>query len=83
MLAGFTLTVRVNEGQLDVTVATPHSYRNNTQGLLGVFNGDPTDDLMTPSGQLLPSTSSEETIFDNFGELCKSCSVIAWCHVKP
>ena len=75
MFVGFSLTVGLKTEQLDITVAAPNTFKNNTLGLLGLFNGDLTDDLMTPAGQLLPNTSTEKTIFENFGELCKSSSV--------
>jgi len=71
VFVGFSLTVGLKAEQLDVIVAAPNTFKNNTLGLLGLFNGDLTDDLFTPNGELLPNTSTEKTIFYNFGELCK------------
>ncbi len=45
--------------------------RNHTQGLLGVWNGDPIDDLMTRKDYVLPPDSSMEEIYQLFGEKCK------------
>ncbi|KAI0230808.1 hypothetical protein LSAT2_018833 [Lamellibrachia satsuma] len=67
---GFTITVGLNESQLSVTVAAPDDYLNETKGLLGVFNKDPSDDL-TPADGSTPlniSTATEKTIFFKFGE---------------
>ena len=63
----------LNESQLSVTVAAPDDYLNETKGLLGVFNKDPSDDL-TPADGSTPlniSTATEKTIFFKFGETCK------------
>ena len=43
---------------------------NNTQGLLGTFNGDKTDDLQYPNGTTIPANASEEQIF-GLGQKCK------------
>ncbi|KAK2152978.1 hypothetical protein NP493_2378g00005 [Ridgeia piscesae] len=66
----FTLSIGVNARQLDVTVGAPEKFKNNTKGLMGVFNGDPTDDLLPPGENAAPlsNTSSEKTIFKEFGE---------------
>ena len=70
--AGFSLTIGVNAEQLDVTVGAPDTFRGNTKGLMGVFNGDPTDDLLPPGNNAVPlsNSSSEKTIFTKFGERC-------------
>ena len=59
--------------QLDITVGAPDDFKENTKGLMGVFNGDPTDDLQPPDENVLPlsNSSSEKTIFNEFGEKCK------------
>lgn len=48
----------------------PTSYQNNTEGLLGVWNGDPNDDLQGPDGTVLPPNSTLQEIHESFGELC-------------
>ena len=56
---------------LVVQVSSLSSFvRNRTQGLLGVWNGDPIDDLMTKD-YILPPDSSMEEIYQLFGEKCK------------
>ena len=59
--------------QLDITVGASDDFKENTKGLMGVFNGDPTDDLQPPdeSAVHLSNSSSEKTIFNEFGEKCK------------
>ncbi|KAK2162840.1 hypothetical protein NP493_1501g01086 [Ridgeia piscesae] len=69
--SGFSLTIGVNAEQLDITVGASDKFKNHTKGLMGVFNGDPTDDLLPPGENVvaLSNSSSEKTIFYGFGEL--------------
>ena len=71
--AGFTLTIGVTSQQLDITVGASEQFKEQTKGLMGVFNGDPTDDLLPPGENARPlaNSSSEKSIFEDFGELCK------------
>ena len=72
-ISGFSITVGLNQSQLSITVAAPDDYLNQTMGLLGVFNKDPSDDLTPASGTALNvSTATEKTIFYQFGETCKT-----------
>ena len=48
----------------------PDTYRNNTKGLLGVWNGDPDDDLRRPDGTVISPNSTLREIHDLFGESC-------------
>ena len=70
--AGFSLTIGVSAQQLDITVGASANFKNSTKGLMGVFNGDPSDDLLPPGDNsvALSNSSSEKTIFNEFGELC-------------
>ena len=70
--AGFSLTIGVSAQQLDITVGASDKFKNHTKGLMGVFNDDPMDDLLPPGANAvaLSNSSSEKTIFDQFGELC-------------
>lgn len=49
----------------------PLYYMNNTKGLLGVWNGDPDDDLLRPDGVVIDSNSTMREIHTLFGETCK------------
>ena len=71
-VAEFTLSIGVNARQLDITVGAPEKFKNYTKGLMGVFNGDPTDDLLPPgeNAVALSNSSTEKTIFKEFGEKC-------------
>ncbi|XP_033828467.2 sushi domain-containing protein 2 [Periophthalmus magnuspinnatus] len=65
---GVGVEVRLNEEMMAATVLLPLVFANQTKGLLGVMNSDPSDDLMTPSGEVLSSASlTPENIF-KFGE---------------
>ena len=81
--AGFILTVGVTAQQLDITVGASETFKNNTKGLMGVFNGDPSDDLLPPGENAVPlsNSSSEKTIFEDFGELCTDLFVVFVAHL--
>ena len=70
--AAFTVSVGVSAQQLDLTIGSPCKFKNHTKGLLGVFNDDPYDDLLPPGENAVPlaNSSSEKTIFSEFGERC-------------
>lgn len=70
--SGISVTVKVVSGALSIVLATPRSFKNQTKGLLGTWNGDPEDDFLTPNGTILPSNASSKDIHYDFGLLCKS-----------
>ncbi|XP_028922750.2 mucin-4 isoform X2 [Ornithorhynchus anatinus] len=57
------VTVSANFNILYAFTSLPEEYFNKTQGLLGVWNSDPTDDFKMPNGSSIPANSSEESIF--------------------
>ena len=68
--------VTYDVGMLAVMVVSPNKARGHTKGLLGVFNGEADDDLLTRNGTVLPADSDIQTIHEQFGEPCKCLSVI-------
>ncbi|KAF3851405.1 hypothetical protein F7725_013177 [Dissostichus mawsoni] len=63
-LSGVGVEVRVREGAMAVTVLLPSEFTNHTQGLLGLMNSDPSDDLLTGLGEILsPADATPEEIF--------------------
>ena len=78
VVLGFSLTIKVKEAQLSVTVGAPDKFLGQTTGLLGVFNKDQSDDLTPANGgaPLNTNSSSEKTIFFEFGETCESTGEI-------
>lgn len=70
-LSGVGVEVRVREGAMAVTVLLPSEFTNHTQGLLGLMNSDPSDDLLTGLGEILsPADATPEEIF-TFGAGCE------------
>jgi len=63
--------------QLDIAVQMPPELKNTgIRGLLGNYNDDDSDDLVSSSGQTVDPSSNEETIYYNFGETCESTIII-------
>ena len=46
-------------------------YSISTEGLLGTFNNDPSDDFQLPDGSTIPVDSTEMEIYNNFGVHCE------------
>ncbi|XP_006884357.1 PREDICTED: mucin-4-like [Elephantulus edwardii] len=57
------ITVIALSNLLHASSSLPEEYQNHTEGLLGVWNGDPNDDFKMPNGSTIPPGSSEEKIF--------------------
>ena len=71
--SGATVTVTGrNQIITDIVVTLPDTFRHTTRGLLGQFNGDPSDDLLPRNNSIpLPLNASLESIHYNFGLTCK------------
>ena len=70
---GVVLSVTGSNEILNLILTVPNTFKNHTKGLLGTWNGNPDDDFLTSSGTTLPSDSTEEELFHNFGQTCKLC----------
>ena len=63
--------MRVAEGALSTMLTIPEEAEGQTLGLLGVQNGDISDDLTRPDGTMLSPNASLQEIHEDFGQLCK------------
>ncbi|KAI0235226.1 Mucin-like protein, partial [Lamellibrachia satsuma] len=83
--SGFSLTIGVSAEQLDITVGASDKFKGSTKGLMGVFNDDPSDDLLPPGENAVPlsNSSSEKTIFTEFGELWRIQSIDSLFYYAP
>ena len=68
---GISVTVTQLSGLLNIVAALPQDFMGLTQGLLGNFNGNATDDFIYRNGTLLDNDASDRMIHD-FGQTCKS-----------
>eukprot|EP00794_Sanderia_malayensis_P014697 gene14697-16223_t len=59
---------------LTIQVTSLPSFLNETAGLLGVYNNDMSDDLMTPNGHFLPLNSTQKSIYYEFGNYDEAAS---------
>ena len=68
---GISVTVTLLSGLLNVVAVIPQEqeFMGQTQGLLGNFNGNATDDFIYPNGTLLNNDASDRMIHD-FGLTC-------------
>ena len=71
--SGIALEVAEDNGIVSVLlVSLPRSFTNKTQGLMGNYNGDMSDDLIPRRGnQSLPLNSTLQQIHENFGVTCE------------
>ncbi|XP_054773314.2 sushi domain-containing protein 2-like [Lytechinus pictus] len=64
---GVGLTLKESEGAMSIFLVAPDSFRNQTQGLMGTWNGVSSDDFLTPQGNLLSPDLTTEQLHDQFG----------------
>ncbi len=68
---GLALTISVaSMGVMNIVVNLPEEYESQTQGLMGNFNGNSTDDFIFPNGSMLDDGASDRMIHA-FGQLCE------------
>uniref|UniRef100_A0A8C5D8K2 Sushi domain containing 2 n=1 Tax=Gouania willdenowi TaxID=441366 RepID=A0A8C5D8K2_GOUWI len=64
--SGAGVEVRQTEQTMTATVLLSEEFKGNTMGLLGVFNGNPDDDLLLRNGEVVRNNSNPEEVF-SFG----------------
>ncbi len=69
--SGVGATIDVFSNQLTIQISATLSLYNRTTGLVGPINDDQSDDLTRPDGTQIPINSTQETIYYQFGKLCK------------
>ena len=75
--SGAFIQVQEQNGFISVLfVSLPERFKNKTQGLMGPYNGDKTDDL-TPKGNkaILPLNSTIKRIHEEFGITCEQIEI--------
>ncbi|XP_070821377.1 sushi domain-containing protein 2 [Chaetodon trifascialis] len=66
-LSGAGVEVHVREGTMAATVLLPTEFTNHTQGLLGLMNSNPSDDLVTQAGEVISSADATSEQIFTFG----------------
>lgn len=78
--SGVLISAKEENGIISVLlVSLSNSYMGSTRGLMGIFNGDTSDDLIPKeSSEPISLNSSLETIHNSFGITCNEllCSAI-------
>ena len=77
VLSLFTdLSVNITLGVklLEMVTVIPTSLKGRTTGLLGTYDGDQTNDFVTPDGTVLDGNMTESEIYD-WGQLCKKVNL--------
>ena len=72
--SGLGIAVAAEGQQLSLILQIPKSVLKipgTYFGLFGNINDDPKDELIASNGNVLSPNSSEENIFNNFGQTCK------------
>ena len=81
--SGARISTRAENGFLSaLAVVLPPSFLGNTKGLLGVYNGNASDDLL-PDGGITPlsNDTSPERIHELFGLTCKWLQNTCMCAI--
>ena len=66
---GIAITVSLSRGLLSFVATSPEEFRVTTEGLLGNFNEDPSDDFIFRDGTTLEFDASDRMIHE-FGQSC-------------
>lgn len=67
---GISVGVTLLSEILNFVVVLPQSFMGMTQGLMGNFNGNDTDDFVYPNGTVLDNSAGDRAIH-YFGQTCK------------
>lgn len=67
---GATVMVSLQMSFLQTTMILSDDYVEETRGLMGVYNGDPSDDFTLPDGTVLSGSLTEAEVY-SFGLQCK------------
>ena len=69
---GSNIEIRVNNGIISVMLVTlPNRYRSLTRGLMGNYNGNPSDDFIAKGTTASISIDSDDEEIFTFGNTCK------------
>ena len=79
--SGAALTIGKETEFLYLGVELSTRFLNSTEGLLGYFDEDPSNDFRLPNGTVLSTTLTEEQLYSTFGLQCKLMGVCV-CVVK-
>ena len=77
-----SVTVEVVAGLPNFVLTLPQSLQGKTQGLLGNYNGNATDDFVYPDGVTVLDNSATDSMIHTFGQLCKAIHKISIEHAK-
>ena len=78
---GVGLELKATEGAMNIFLTAPESFLGQTQGLMGTWNGNASDDFLTPENITLPSNLTTEELHYQFGLKCNLYEYICVaCH---
>ncbi|XP_030835520.1 sushi domain-containing protein 2-like [Strongylocentrotus purpuratus] len=80
---GVGLTLKASEGAMSILLVAPDSFRGQTQGLMGTWNGNASDDFLTPQGSLLSPNLTTEQLHNQFGLLWEIDAVESLFYYEP
>lgn len=67
---GIGLTTKISSGILSFVLTVPEEMNGTTEGLVGNFNGNITDDFIYPNGTVLSDGATDREIH-TFGQACE------------
>lgn len=75
MTPGIGLSFTAKKGVLEMSTLIPKKFNESSEGLLGNYNGDSSDDFQLPNGTSIYKNinATEREIYYNFGQKCRKC----------
>lgn len=70
-LSGLSLEISIFRKMLQSSISVPDDLAGTLKGLLGDYNGDKDNDLVSRNGTVFSPNSSESEIYYNFGLGCE------------
>ena len=70
--SGIVLDATVYGPSISWTIRVPRTFEGRTEGLLGIFDGNPNNDFIRRDGVQLPGSTSQRDLYNHYVVSCKT-----------